>query len=159
MLKVYNLKILGASSNYYQAGDIVTYGGYQYVAERTNNNVVPYNNSADWKLLSTGFTNKGTWSSATAYKTGDAVNHGGHYYVAKIDGTNQEPTGTTDTYWDLVVEGIFWRSNWSSGTNYKIGDAVSYGSSSYRALTNHTASASNRPDVSGQTSWSLTCRR
>ena len=23
-----------------QAGDIVTYGGYQYVAERTNNNVV-----------------------------------------------------------------------------------------------------------------------
>ena len=38
---------------------------------------------------------------------------------------------------------------------YKIGDAVSYGSSSYRALTNHTASASNRPDVSGQTSWSL----
>ena len=143
------------SSSYYQAGDIVTYGGYQYVAERTNNNVVPYNNSADWKLLSTGFTNKGTWSSATAYRTGDAVNHGGHYYVAKIDGTNQEPTGTTDTYWDLVVEGIFWRSNWSSGTAYKIGDAVSYGSSSYRSLTNHTASASNRPDVSGQTSWSL----
>jgi hypothetical protein len=143
------------SSSYYQAGDIVTYGGYQYVAERTNNNVVPYNNSADWKLLSTGFTNKGTWSSATAYRTGDAVNHGGHYYVAKIDGTNQEPTGTTDTYWDLVVEGIFWRSNWASGTAYKIGDAVSYGSSSYRSLTNHTASASNRPDVSGQTDWSL----
>ena len=143
------------SSSYYQAGDIVTYGGYQYVAERTNNNVVPYNNSADWKLLSTGFTNKGTWSSATAYRTGDAVNHGGHYYVAKIDGTNQEPTGTTDTYWDLVVEGIFWRSNWASGTAYKIGDAVSYGSSSYRSITNHTASALNRPDVSGQTSWSL----
>jgi len=144
-----------ASSTLYQLGDIVTYGGYQYVAERANNNVVPYNNSSDWKLLSTGFNNTGTWSNSTAYKTGDTVNHGGHYYVAKIDGTGNEPSGTTNSYWDLVVEGIFWRSNWTSGTAYKIGDAVSHGSSSYRAITNHTASASNRPDVSGQTDWNL----
>ena len=44
--------------------------------------------------------------------------------LAKIDGTGQEPTGTTNSYWDLVVEGLYWRNNWSSGTDYKIGDAV-----------------------------------
>ena len=144
-----------SSSTLYQLGDIVTYGGYNYVAERANNNVIPYNNSSDWKLLTTGFNNTGTWSSSTAYKTGDTVNHGGHYYVAKIDGTGQEPTGTTNSYWDLVVEGLYWRNNWTSSTAYKIGDAVSHGSSSYRAKTNHTSSASNRPDVSGQTDWDL----
>ena len=144
-----------SSSTLYQLGDIVTYGGYNYVAERANNNVIPYNNSSDWKLLTTGFNNTGNWSNSTAYKTGDTVNHGGHYYVAKIDNTGQEPTGTTNSYWDLVVEGLYWRNNWSSGTDYKIGDAVGYGASSYRAKTNHTASASNRPDVSGQTDWDL----
>ena len=56
----------------------------------------------------------------------------------------KEPTGTTNSYWDLVVEGLYWRNNWSSGTDYKIGDAVSTKPSSYRAKTNHTSSQINR---------------
>ena len=144
-----------SSSTNYQAGDIVTYGGYSYVAERTNNNVVPYGNTDDWALLSTGFNHIGTWSSATAYKTGDTVNHGGNYYVAKIDNTNSEPTGASNASWNLIINGLNWRNTWASGTDYKIGDSISYGSSSYRAVTNHTASASNRPDQSGQTDWNL----
>ena len=39
---------------------------------------------------------------------------------------------TTNSYWDLVVEGLYWRNNWTSSTDYKIGDAVWLCSSSYR---------------------------
>ena len=109
--------------------------------ERANNNVM-YNNSSDWKLLTTGFNNTGTWSSSTAYKTGMRQSRWS-LLRCKIDGTGQEPTGTTNSYWDLVVGGLYWRNNWTSSTNYKIGDAVSHGSSSYRAKTNHTASETN----------------
>ena len=67
----------------YQTGDIVTYGGYTYIAEQDSVGEIPYNNSANWKVLTTGYSYQNVWSNATAYKTGDVVRYGGNTYVAK----------------------------------------------------------------------------
>ena len=40
-----------SSSTQYQPGDIVTYGGYQYVGLRNNLNKVPSTETADWDLF------------------------------------------------------------------------------------------------------------
>ena len=136
------------SGTAYQAGDVVTYGGYNYIAEQQNTNEVPYDNSANWVVLTTGWKMQGTYAGATAYKTGDVVRYGGHTYVAKTDATGIVPTTTAN--WDLLNEGFNWRDTWADATAYAPGDGVAYGSSSYRCKLAHTSSAvagdAKRPD-------------
>ena len=72
-------------------GDIVTYGGYNYVNPRANTHVIY--NTTDWEILSTGFKARGYYDNATAYSP-DLVRFGGHSYTAKVDTTeiNQQQT-------------------------------------------------------------------
>ena len=126
-----------SSSTAYQSGDIVTYGGYSYVAEQQSTGQTPYNNTSYWKVLSTGFKLQGTWASGTAYKTGDVVKYGGNTYVFKVDtSAGNKPTNTS--YADLLVEGISLQGTWSSGTSYLIGQTVIYQNSSYRAIRDNS---------------------
>ena len=76
---------------------------------------------------------------STAYQTGDVVRYGGHTYVAKQDATGVVPTTTAS--WDKLNEGFTWRDSWTDATEYAPGDAVGYGSSSYRCKLAHTSSA------------------
>ena len=123
-----------SSSTAYQSGDIVTYGGYSYVAEQqSTGQKTPYNNTSYWKVLTTGFKLQGTWSSSSTYKTGDVVKYGGNTYVFKVDtSAGNKPTNTS--YADLLVEGISLQGTWSSATSYLIGQTVIYQNSSYRAI-------------------------
>ena len=43
------------SATAYQAGDVVTYGGYNYVAVQQSTGQTPYNNATYWEVLTTGF--------------------------------------------------------------------------------------------------------
>ena len=79
------------------------------------------------------------YAGSTAYKTGDVVRYGGHTYVAKQDATGVVPTTTAS--WDKLNEGFNWRDSWTDATEYAPGDAVGYGSSSYRCKLAHTSSA------------------
>ena len=47
-----------SSSTSYQIGDFVTYGGYSYVANSNNTNVIPFGNTNTWDLFTTGFSLK-----------------------------------------------------------------------------------------------------
>ena len=118
------------SGETYQPGDVVTYGGYNYIATSINTNKPPaYNLSADWDILTTGFTAVGTYSTTTDYKPGDLVQYGGYSYVAISTSTNVKPINTGS--WSLVVKGFNWVGTWSSTTEYKLGDAVRRNSNSY----------------------------
>ncbi len=118
------------SGTQYQPGDVVTYGGYNYIATSINTNKPPaYNLSADWDILTTGFTAVGTYSSVTDYKPGDVVQYGGYSYVAISTSTNVKPINTGS--WSLIVKGFNWVGTWSSTTEYKLGDSVKKDSNSY----------------------------
>lgn len=120
----------------YQTGDIVTYGGYTYVAiQETPAGNTPTDN-AYWDVVTTGYKPTGTFSYGTAYKTGDVVNYGGNSYVANANHSNQYPavqaTGAVNSsYWNLVSTGLKFQGAYSSGTTYLIGEVVRYVGTSY----------------------------
>ena len=134
----------------YQAGDFVTYGGYSYVAITNNVGTRPSDNPTDWDLFTTGFRMVGDWgddSSNYEYFQGDVVRVGGYTYLCILDNTGQQPPNTT--YWERLNQGIEWNDAWTDATEYDLGDAVRYGSSSYIAVQRHTSDeigTQNRPD-------------
>lgn len=139
-----------SNSYHYATGDIVRYGGYQFVATNESTNVLPTNTSV-WSVLSTGFAVQGTYSDATAYKPGDVVQFGGYTYVAKVDTTANKPSNTS--VWDIVSYGQKWNNIWSSGSTYNIGDTVNYGGSSYVSVTHNNTN--HAPDPANTSYWNL----
>ena len=135
-----------STSTAYVPGDVVTYGGYSYVALENNNNHVPTAYPAEWAILSTGFNFRSDWTS-TSYKVGDVVRLNGYTYLAIADHANQQPPNLT--YWELLNPGYKWMGTWTSAgtTNYVLGDSVRRNNSSYVCVLAHTASAGNSPDA------------
>ena len=128
----------------YQPGDIVTFGGYSYVAQTISTGSQPNNNlGSDWEILTTGFKVVGTWSNSTEYKPGDVVLLGGNSYVAKTTNTNSTP-GANPSDWDFVVGGFTWRGTWDAATTYQPGDAVTRASNSYICVAETTG---NEPEL------------
>ena len=89
----------------YQKGDIVTYGGYSYVAVQDNSSVQPNTNATIWEVVTTGYQAQGYFNPATVYAPGNVVQYGGNTYSAKIttNGRNlglatATGDGTTQTY-------------------------------------------------------------
>ena len=146
------------SSSVYQPGDIVTYGGYAYVAVTNHSNIKPteaVTGAQNWDLFTTAFKFQQDWSGSTNYKVGDVVRLSGYTYVAIEDNNNQKPPNLT--YWEQLNPGIRWLGTWANGYGYVLGDAVRYGPNSYICVLAHTsATATNRPDVDiSGTYWNL----
>ena len=134
----------------YQVGDVVTYGGYTYVAKTNNSEKKPAESPNDWDVFITGFNLRGEWGEDSAsqdYRTGDVVTLGGYTYLAKANSNGIQPPNTT--YWDKLNEGFNFRAAWADGTAYVLGDVVTYGVNAYVCVDAHTADetvALNRPD-------------
>lgn len=154
-------------NSFYQPGDIVRYGGNQYIA-KTDNNASRPTTTADWDLFSSGFRFLGDWnddSSAEVYEPGDVVRLGGYTYRCTVEHSNQQPPN--EDYWDRMNSGFEWRSEWMDDKEYYLGDIVRYGDNSYVCIKGHisegddyssesTGSEGSRPDLadSGQF-WSV----
>lgn len=149
----------------YEVGDIVTYGGYTYVAT-TNHIESRPTDLNDWDLFNTGFRFVGEWgidpedngdSSAYEYKVGDVITHGGYTYLCVQDNFSQEPPNTD--FWERLNEGFKWKGTWTDGTEYDLGDVVVLNSNSYIAVAKHTSDETvlqNRPDQDTDGSeWNL----
>lgn len=142
----------------YQNGDIVTYGGYSYVALKTNTNINPADNVQDagitdktWNLYSVGYRNAGTWDNATTYLTGDVVDNGGNIYVCLTDNAGNAPS-SSPSYWLLLVPGQNHIGTWANYTNYYVNDIVTYGGNLYKAIAD---SNNETPSIAGSTYWEL----
>lgn len=123
----------------YQPGDIVKYGGNQYIATTNNNNSKPSaEDSTDWKLFSEGFRYLGSWgedSSDYEYEVGDLVKQGGYTYIAKQDHQGQQPPNAT--YWTEFSTGLEWKGQWADDVEYVKGDLVRYGDNTYVCILGH----------------------
>ena len=94
----------------YQVGDVVTYGGYTYVAKTNNSEKKPAESPNDWDVFITGFNLRGEWGADSTnqdYRTGDVVTLGGYTYLAKANSNGIQPPNTT--YWDKLNEGFNFR--------------------------------------------------
>lgn len=91
----------------YNQGDIVIYGGYSYINIIPNNqNTIPPENPAHWRILTTGYNYRDTFNLDTVYNTGDVVLYGGDLYLAleNTKGTRPEHFTETVTYNVTVLE-------------------------------------------------------
>ncbi len=153
-LQSFNYEDTWSNSTQYQDGDVVTYGGYTYVAKSVNTNKAPsYNLTNDWDIITTGFSVVGYYSTTTDYKQGDVVQYGGYTYVAITTSTNTIPT--TPANWTLVTKGVAWKGNWDSTVKYELGDAVKRLSNSYIGVAT-VGSLNQDPSTDGtSTYWSM----
>lgn len=139
-----------ANTTLYQPGDVVRYGGYQFVATNESTNTLPTNTSY-WSVLSTGYTTQGVYSNTTAYKPGDVVTWGGYTYVAKVDTTGYTPANSSN--WDITVYGQKWNGAWANTTRYQLGDVAQYGGTSYVSVVYENLN--NTPDPSNTNFWNI----
>jgi hypothetical protein len=124
-------------STIYQPGDIVNYGGNQYLARTNQSGAVPTLAVTDWSLFSRGFNFTSDWNSSTAYRVGDVVRLNGYTYLCIGDNTNQEPPQAL--LWSRLNSGIFWKGDWQNSTAYKLGDSVRFSNNVYICVQPHTS--------------------
>jgi hypothetical protein len=120
----------------YQEGDIVTYGGYVYIAKSINLDKQPNLYPSDWDIVTTGFSMKGEYDNTVVYIPGDVVQFGGNTYV-KISSGAAGTYPTTPQAWELVTSGLAWKGPWSPTATYQVNDVVSKQSASWVNLTAH----------------------
>ena len=81
----------------YQPGDVVKYGGNNYVSKTQHTNSNPLTDTADWDLFSEGLSFQQGWAGGTSYKIGEVVTHGGNNYIAIADSPSATFTVTAVT--------------------------------------------------------------
>ena len=95
----------------YKTGDVVTLGGYTYLATATPNGSQSSNTSY-WEKLNEGFNFRAAWANGTAYVLGDTVTHGVNAYVC-VDAHTADPSYRSATDPDQDTAGDYW--NFLSG--------------------------------------------
>ena len=123
----------------YQPGDIVVYGGNQYISKTFHSASSPGagDSSVNWQLFTEGFSYNSPWSSGVTYKIGEVATQNGYTYLAISENTNQEPPNIS--YWRQLNSGVYWRGEWANSIAYKLGDAVRYGANTYICVLGHTS--------------------
>ena len=144
------------SSESYFLQDIVTYGGYLYIAKNDSTGVAPTETN-NWDIFATSYNERGVWDNTTVYSAGDVVKYGAKRYIVKQGQT--PPVGTTPTttqYYDVFVEAFEYKGIWQDSTEYYPGDIVLEGGRLWEAQVVHTSTASNNPSdpASGGGIWS-----
>ena len=138
-----------SGSTTYQIGDVVSYGGNQYVAKTVHLNSNPYTGTTDWDLFNQGFSFTTDWSGSTAYKVGQVARLGGYTYLCVQDHTNFEPPNLT--YWERLNSGLRWRGEWANSTDYKLGDISRFGTNTFICMLAHTSADDDSTTVSDTT--------
>ena len=133
----------------YKKGDVVRYGGYQYVALTNHIGTNPATTNDDWAVFTKGFNFRGDWGDDSAgqdYRVGDVVRVGGYTYVAIADSNGDEPPSSN---WERLNAGFLWRGTWLDDAEYKVGDVVRFGSSSYVCVQNHISEGDDFSSIGG----------
>ena len=85
------------SGTAYQPGDVVRYGGNNYVAKTLHTNSNPVTGITDWDLFSEGLKFQNDWINTTSYKIGEIVRLNGYNYLAVADSPSTAYTVTAST--------------------------------------------------------------
>ena len=102
---------------------------------------------ADFKLGRLKFKWRGDWATSTAYVVDDIAKYGGNTYVCVTNHTSSSTSSafytdfTTNSYWQLHTEGLYFKGDWAGDTHYKLNDLVKYGAFQYRTTTQHTSTS------------------
>jgi len=121
------------SATIYQPGDVITYGGYAYIAKTNHSNIKPttaVTGSQNWDLFTTGFKLQNDWDYTLDYKVGDVVRLNGYTYIAVVDVPNITATATaTDVATKRITVG--------DTTGFVVGMSVRFGGTTFGNIQNN----------------------
>lgn len=129
------------------------------------NDIEPYIDDLHQSWLNTiqQFSYKGVWQSGTSYVANNLVSYttsGLNFVYIALSNVPIGISPTNQTYWRLLTiqgqqgasgEGLSYRQEWNSSTQYATNDAVTYGGALWMALQ---ASQNRLPDINPQY-WQL----
>jgi hypothetical protein len=142
-------------SQKYFKGDVVSYGGWTYVALENSIDSIPSvngkdQNTGDWQLLTEGYSFAGEWNNGIEYKPGEVVRNNGYLYKSIANSTQDSTQVYPDSdleVWRIIVPGIFWRAEWLPNIEYFLGDIVTVRGTTYNCIQRHTSTEQDRPDL------------
>ena len=147
---------------YYDLGDIVRYNGIVYICSTTHRSAATLSlgledDQLSWTVLTTADSWQTDWSMDTRYKVKDIVKYGGISYRCIEAHTSADSTdlGLEDDQdkWEIFLEGIEYKENWSTETRYKKYDVVKSGGALWRANQGHTSTTTLRVDIDNWDIW------
>jgi len=139
----------------YIVGDLVKYNGILYRCKFEHDSAdtalgLESSGSGFWDVIDKTDNWADYWQVDTRYREKDVVRYGGYVYRCLTGHTSapgevyvnmQEPGGLEQDIgnWQIVFEGIQFRSVYAAGARYYLGDLVKHGQSVYRCTNTHTA--------------------
>ena len=97
-----------ASGTAYAPGDVVRFGGNNYVNKLTSTGNAPTDGTY-WDLLSEGFNWRGAWTNGDTYQLGDVINRNSNSYIciaSDTTGAAKAPElDTNGNYWNYTSQG------------------------------------------------------
>ena len=144
-----------ATSTAYLIDDVIKYGGNTYVC--TQNHTSPSNENLFytnpgtytdyWSLQSESLFSKGTYAADTWYKLNDLVKYGARQYRCTTAHTSASTVGgvaiLNGSNFELYIEAIDYKGDWTTTTYYKVNDVVKFGGNQYKCTTAHTSGATS----------------
>jgi hypothetical protein len=142
----------------YKIGDLVKYGAAVYTCNTghtssATNTLGLEADQSKWDLFAEGFDWKEEWSVNFRYKKYDIVKYGGYTYVANTGHTSAATVElgleANQSNWDEFNQGIEYKSDWITGTRYKVNDIVKYGAGLWLCTNDHSAT----DFISDESNW------
>jgi hypothetical protein len=157
-----------AAGRAYVADDVVSNGGKSYICVRNHTSSTEFNTDftnelQKWDIVSDGTSWRGDWESEVEYNPGDVVKYGALVYICEeghTSATFESPNflGLEEDLdkWTPFATSFDFRSDWLTGTRYKINDLVRYGGFTYLCNTAHISAATAALGLEeDQSKWSL----
>jgi len=119
--------------------------------------------ASEFKIGRLRFTWKGEWADGIFYNRDAIVQYNGKCYVCKEPHTSQAnfysdlnyitPELASQPRWELMLDGVQWKEDWTPSTFYSLGNIVRYGGAVYVCIDEHT-SGLTQIDLSKWTTYS-----
>ena len=143
-----------AATTAYNRDDVVLRTGnvYYCTSQHTSTATFATDQLTRWSVMSESSAYRGTWNTAIVYAVNDLVTHGGQIYKCVTSHTSQALFSTSLANWQLYLESVRFIGEWVTGTQYKVGEAVSLSGIVYVANTEHIAAGTLE---STQSNWDI----
>ena len=133
------------TGTYYKVDDLVKWGGAVYrcsIGHTAQQNLE--DDISKWQIYATGQEWRNDWFPGSLYRLGDIVKIGGNTYICTTAHTADSVEFTNDiSNWQTFIEGFNYRSEWSTSTQYEIGDVVKFGGNLYITTIAHLSTGTS----------------
>ena len=144
----YDWKNTWATGVYYNLGDVVRYNGTVYICSTKHRSALDTilgleDDQSSWTTVVASDYWTTDWASDSRYTVNDLVKYGGVVYRC-IEGHTSASTTilgleNDQSRWETVLDGIEYKTAWTTSTRYKLNDIVKVDSYLYICTNDHIA--------------------